>query len=163
MNIAPTDFISCRNLQSVLEFSLSLAIALSGTGLGNIQLVDWKTGRMTIAAQFGFQERFLSFFRHVIATDSCACGRALRTRNTVLIEDIDQDEDLHGCRTILREAGVLRRTVNASHFVEWSALRHPLHALWSAAQACHEGARRLETLGTGERKRDYIFEGKCSR
>jgi hypothetical protein len=29
-------------------------MALSGTGLGNIQLVDWKTGRMTIDAQFGF-------------------------------------------------------------------------------------------------------------
>ena len=162
MNIAPTDFISCRNLQSVLEFSLSRAMALSGTGLGNIQLVDWKTGRMTIAAQFGFQERFLSFFRHVIATDLCACGRALRTRNTVLIEDVDQDEDLHGCRTILREAGV--SAVQSTPLISSSGAL--LGILSTHFGAPHRPVmRELEDLKlwARETKRYYIFEGECSR
>src|SRR5215510_590763 len=53
-------------------------LELSGTALGNIQLMDWSTGCLTIAAQRGFSNEFLRFFHRVTAEDGSACGRAVR-------------------------------------------------------------------------------------
>jgi GAF domain-containing protein len=78
----------CCDLRSVLDCVLSWSLELTGTALGNVQLMDWKTGYLTIAAQRGFDNEFLSFFRLVNAEDGSACGRAKRKRGSIVIEDV---------------------------------------------------------------------------
>jgi GAF domain-containing protein len=99
-------FEHCSDLQSVLDCLLSRSLEITGADLGNIQLMDWKTGYLTIAAQYGFNSEFLSFFRRVKAEDGSACGRALRQRRTILIEDVLLDQEFARCRDIVLQAGV---------------------------------------------------------
>jgi GAF domain-containing protein len=99
-------FQRCSDLQSVLDCLLSRSLEMTGADLGNIQLMDWKTGYLTIAAQYGFNSEFLSFFRRVKAEDGAACGRALRQRSAILIEDVLLDQEFAPCRDIVLQAGV---------------------------------------------------------
>jgi GAF domain-containing protein len=95
----------CSDLQSVLECVLSNGLELTSAALGNIQLMDWKTGNLTIAAQRGFKEDFLSFFRFVRADDGSACGRAMRNRNSIIIEDVMLDREFAPRQSIAVDAG----------------------------------------------------------
>ncbi|HZU89877.1 MAG TPA: hypothetical protein VE993_11520 [Stellaceae bacterium] len=87
----------CCDLQSVLDCILSWGLELTGTDLGNVQLMDWKMGYLTIAAQRGFNNEFLSFFRLVNAEHGSACGRAKRMRNSIIIEDVLFDREFAPC------------------------------------------------------------------
>ena len=98
-------FHNSSDLCSVLNSGLSLALQLSGTDLGNVQLMDWKTGSLTIAAQRGFNDDFLSFFRLVTAACGSACGRAIRERCSIVIEDVLLDREFASYRTISLKAG----------------------------------------------------------
>jgi GAF domain-containing protein len=53
--------------------------------------MDWTTGFLTIVAQQGFDDEFLSFFRVVTVRDGCACGRAARERQPIVIKDVLHD------------------------------------------------------------------------
>jgi GAF domain-containing protein len=83
---------SCTDVPSVLNSTLDRCLALAGTNHGNIQLVDWTSGHLVIAAQRGFSSRFLGFFAHVQAGDSSACGQALRAREAIIITDVENDK-----------------------------------------------------------------------
>jgi GAF domain-containing protein len=95
----------CCDLQSVLDCVLSWSLELTGTALGNIQLMDWQTGYLTIAAQRGFDNEFLSFFRLVNAEGGSACGRAKRKRSSIVIEDVLLDREFAPCRMVALAAG----------------------------------------------------------
>jgi signal transduction protein with GAF and PtsI domain len=95
----------CPDIQSVLDFALSRSLELTGTELGNVQLMDWSTGYLTIAAQRGFNEDFLRLFRFVKAEDGSACGRAIRKRSPIVIEDLLSDREFAPYRTIALDAG----------------------------------------------------------
>jgi GAF domain-containing protein len=97
----------CFGLQPVLDNALSRALELTGTVLGNVQLMDWKTGCLTIAAQHGFNDEFLRFFRRVRANTGSACGRAIRERSSIIVEDVLCDGEFAPYRTIALEAGFL--------------------------------------------------------
>ncbi|UWU69465.1 hypothetical protein N2602_02740 [Bradyrhizobium sp. NC92] len=56
----------------LLQSALSEALVITGQKLGNIQLIDWKTGHLEIMAQQGFSEDFLDCFRRVTIRDGCA-------------------------------------------------------------------------------------------
>ena len=60
---------------------------------------------LTIAAQRGFKQDFLDFFREVSAEDDAACGRALRSGERILIEDVESDAPFAPFRPIARSAG----------------------------------------------------------
>ena len=62
-----------------------------GTDLGNIQLVDPQTGHLVIAVQRRFGIDFLADFASVTVTDESACGRAMRTKQAVMIPDVTTD------------------------------------------------------------------------
>src|ERR1700741_4077225 len=87
----------CADVESVLACALSCSLELSGADLGNIQLMDWRTGELVIAAQHGFDDEFLNFFRRVRAEDGSACGRAMRTRHPVAIVDVLFDPEFAPC------------------------------------------------------------------
>jgi GAF domain-containing protein len=96
---------SCDDLQSLLDLLLSRSLGVTGTVLGNVQLMDWNTGCLTIAAQRGFNDDFLNFFRTVRAEQGSACGRAIRRRSAVVVEDVLRDQEFKPYRTIALKAG----------------------------------------------------------
>jgi PAS domain S-box-containing protein len=96
----------CRDLRVGLDEILGAAIELLRADKGNVQLFDQQEGVLRIAAQRGFEQSFLDFFREVSAQDNSACGRALRSGERAIVEDIeDDDTPLEPLRPIARAAG----------------------------------------------------------
>jgi PAS domain S-box-containing protein len=85
-----------RTLQEGLDVMLTAIIELLGADKGNVQLLEGSgnDGVLRIAAQRGFQPDFLEHFREVSADDDCACGRALRSGQRIIIEDVEADASL---------------------------------------------------------------------
>jgi PAS domain S-box-containing protein len=95
----------CLTMEEGLNEILVAAIELLGADKGNIQLLDQKRGVLTISVQRGFQQEFLDFFREVSTTDDSACGRALRSGQRIVIEDVEQDPPYAPMCSIARTAG----------------------------------------------------------
>ncbi len=95
---------NCTDLQSVLGSILDGSMELTGATLGNVQLMDWETGYLTIATQRGFRQEFLDFFRRVNTDNSSACGRALKQQRAVVIKDVMSDEDFAPYRAVAEQA-----------------------------------------------------------
>jgi GAF domain-containing protein len=95
----------CADLQAALDYALAKGLDVSGTHLGNIQVMDWKRGSLEIKAQRNFHAEFLTVFKHVTVIDGSACARALRAGHTVIIEDVAVDHDFAPYRGIARRAG----------------------------------------------------------
>jgi PAS domain S-box-containing protein len=87
---------------------LKVAIDLTGADKGNIQLFDIASGSLVIAAQRGFDKRFLSFFENVRAGEAATCGAAFETAKRIIAEDVSQSEIFVGqpALDVLIEAGV---------------------------------------------------------
>ncbi len=91
------------SFETAVRVILDDAIALHGAERGNVQL---KAGEnLVIAVQRGFKAPFLNFFAQVNAVDGSACGRALRTGRTVVIPDIELDDEYAPYRAVARAAG----------------------------------------------------------
>ncbi|MBV8800295.1 MAG: GAF domain-containing protein [Alphaproteobacteria bacterium] len=86
-----------------MEAILDDARALNGAEFGSFQLLSGS--RLLIVAQRGFKAPFLRAFRTVANDEGSACGRALKTRKTVLIEDVEADLEFEPFRSVAREAG----------------------------------------------------------
>jgi GAF domain-containing protein len=93
------------NLQALLDCALVHCLDLCGTELGNIQLIDWNRGYLEIKSQHGFCDEFLTFFERVTAREGSACARALRTLDSVVIEDVMVDNDFAPYRSIAYRSG----------------------------------------------------------
>jgi PAS domain-containing protein len=87
---------------------LNAAIRISDAQKGTIQLLDGPTASLVIAAQRGFEPRFLGFFARVGADDVSACAAALRLGHRVVVEDVERSELFAGqpAGRELLEAGV---------------------------------------------------------
>ena len=90
--------------EGLLEM-LSAVIELLGADKGNVQLLDASRQVLTIAAQQGFEQPFLEFFREVSAEVDSASGRALRFGQRIVIEDVEADEGFRPFRRHAAEAG----------------------------------------------------------
>ena len=95
----------CQTMEEGLNEILVAVIELLRAEKGNIQLLHQKRGVLTISVQRGFQQDFLDFFREVSATDDSACGRALRSGQRMVIEDVEQDPPYERMCSIARAAG----------------------------------------------------------
>ncbi len=93
-----------RDLQGGLQQILAAVIDLLGADKGKIQLLDPGRQVLTIAAQRGFDQVFLDFFREVSADDDSTCGRALRLGTPIVIEDVDEDKLFAPYRSAARAA-----------------------------------------------------------
>ena len=78
-------------LEPALLLVLDITMELLGADLGYIQLYDSRDGKLRIAAQRGFETPFLDHFAEVDASSAAAAGRALATRQGVIIEDIEKE------------------------------------------------------------------------
>lgn len=99
-----------------LEEILDAAMSLLGADLGNVQLVNAGTGLLEIAAQRGFEPDFLEFFREVSIEEGTACGRSLRSGQSVMIEDVEADADYAPFREVAAAAGY--RAVHSTPLVD---------------------------------------------
>ena len=88
-----------------LDEILAMAMAELGASMGNIQLLDRNRRTLFIAAQRGFKQDFLDYFRVVSAGDKCACGFALREQKRIIIEDVETDDSFASMRSTARAAG----------------------------------------------------------
>src|SRR5215475_8338976 len=79
------------------------AMALNGAKYGTLQL-PWG-GYLVIVDQRNFGQPFLEKFRKVAREHGSACGRALRSGRTVIIEDTELDEEFAPFRSVARRAG----------------------------------------------------------
>ena len=100
-----TRLMDAVELPRAMEEILVEIIALQGADFGNVQLYDAETSSLRIVAQRGFSDNFLARFRIVDANDDTACGRALRERSRVVIEDVDKDPAFAPNRAIAAQEG----------------------------------------------------------
>ena len=74
-----------------LEAMIDAVMELMGTDMGNFQLMDRERGKLVMAVHRGFGPGYLETFSEVAPGDASACGRALRSRDRVIIEDVEAD------------------------------------------------------------------------
>jgi len=72
--------------EQVCEAALDAALCVTGSDLGNVQLLD-ASGVLRICAQRGFEQRFLEFFAEVKGAES-ACGVALILGRQYSVPDV---------------------------------------------------------------------------
>ena len=97
-----------HDIVGCLKDVLNVAIEISSADKGNIQLLDRESGTLKLATQSGFDDPFVEYFESVNGDDS-ACGVALRTKQRVIVEDINDSEIYAGKHSLetMRKAGVL--------------------------------------------------------
>lgn len=105
LNNASSRLWGIRDLREGLDEMLGAAIELLGADMGNVQVLDAERSVLVVAAQRGFEQPFLDFFREVSTADNSACGRTLRTGARTVIEDIESDEPYAPLRPVARAAG----------------------------------------------------------
>ena len=94
-----------RGLADTLGKFLAMALTIRRTDLGNIQLFNPETRALSIATQRGFDLNFLEYFGTVGTEDECACGRAMRSGEPVVIADVTADPGFTPHRDIAASAG----------------------------------------------------------
>lgn len=78
------------NRGGVLKAVMSQTLAVVGTDMGNVQLVDRVRGGLRIEAHTGLTEDFVDFFGHV-GDDGTSCARAAREVAQVTVRDVETD------------------------------------------------------------------------
>ena len=93
------------SLEEGLSAMLDAVIDLLGAEKGNVQVLDPKTGTLRILVHRGFNQDFLDYFRAVTVNDQSVCGRALRTGERIVVEDVETDEASKPLLAIARASG----------------------------------------------------------
>lgn len=103
---ARADFL-IGNVPSSLNWVVSAALQITGAEMGNLQLADPASGNLYIAAQYGFHRPFLEFFE-CVHENQAACGKALKSRGRIIVEDITESPIFRGTPAleVLLDAGV---------------------------------------------------------
>ena len=91
-------------LQPLLDEVLAAIIALQQADFGCVQLYNPATQALEMAAHHGFQQQFLEHFREC-RDETTVCGRALRSRARVIVEDVWDDPGFSSHRAIADAAG----------------------------------------------------------
>ncbi|MFM8444902.1 MAG: PAS domain-containing protein [Methylococcus sp.] len=105
LNEASNRLWSIAHLEQGLEEMLNATLVLMGADFGNVQLYDAQRKILAIAVHNGFGPEFLNTFREVSTEDESACGRALRSGELVVIDDIDTDLAYAPFRAIAQATG----------------------------------------------------------
>ncbi len=100
-----TKVVEADRLDAPLESILGSMIELLVADFGFIQLHDERTKTLRIAAQRGFEPRFLERFAVVDATSHLACGVALSKCQVVVFEDVEKEPAFAPCLEEAQAAG----------------------------------------------------------
>ena len=79
------------DVDSCLKEILNVAIEITGADKGNIQLLNGDSESLRLVTQIGFEDPFVELFECGDNGDS-ACGVALKSKQPVIVEDIDKSE-----------------------------------------------------------------------
>ena len=95
------------DIPGCLKEILNVAIEISAADKGIIQLLDHESKALTIAAQSGFEQPFLSFFANIEDGES-VWKAAMDSHQRVIVEDIRESKFLAGRPSLpkLEDAGV---------------------------------------------------------
>ena len=93
-----------QTLNDGLGSMLDATMELLNADKGNVQIFDEESRVLRILSQRGFDAEFLELFREVSTDDDTACGRALRTGERVVIEDVESEDSYAPFRPIARAA-----------------------------------------------------------
>jgi PAS domain S-box-containing protein len=99
-----TRLTAAPDLESILDRVLDDAMELQNADFGNFQLYNRETGGLDIVVQRGFSPGFILHFKNVKDSAS-ASGRALKRRERVLIEDVENDPEYAPHLLAARDAG----------------------------------------------------------
>ena len=99
-----THLLAISELKGLLEEVLDATIALQNADFGNIQLYNPETDALDIVAQRGFKQDFLEHFRNVRYIGA-TCGRAMKLRERVIVENVEADVAFAEHRAIAASAG----------------------------------------------------------
>ena len=91
-------------LPAVLDEVLTATIEIQQADFGNVQLYNPESHALEIVSQRGFNAEFLEHFT-AVEHSSAACGRAMRSRSRIVIEDVETDEQFAPHRRIASAAG----------------------------------------------------------
>src|SRR5262249_6806734 len=94
---------STRAFEETIKTILDDVVAFHGAQYGNVQLPVGDN--LVIAAQRGFGPEFLQTFQRVKRDDGCACGRALRLCQSIVISHVENEPDFAPYRNAARRAG----------------------------------------------------------
>ncbi len=75
------------NMPAVLGEIVEAAMAIAGADMGNLQLVDPRSGCLRIVAQRGFDQAYLDFWNSVLEGEG-SCGTALAQGKRQIVEDV---------------------------------------------------------------------------
>ena len=95
------------SLKAALEEVLGTAMAVTGAGMGNIQLYDAESGTLQLFVQHGLRQEFIDYFAIIGAETESACSKALLSGQRVLVENVQTDPAFAPHRAIMAQAGVL--------------------------------------------------------
>ena len=118
------------DLPSVLYEVLDATMELQGADFGDVQLYAEETGTLKIVAHRNVGQEFLDHFETVDASDTSACGLALRAAARIVIEDVNPILNYESHRGIAASTGY--RGVPIDTFVRpqhGQATRHAFHAV----------------------------------
>ncbi len=94
---------AAQTFEEAISTILDDVIAFHGAEYGNVQLPMGE--ELVIVAQRGLAVSFLKRFRRVTKEAGCACGRAFRSRRTVVIRDVAEDPEFAPFLPDARAAG----------------------------------------------------------
>ncbi|HET9715735.1 MAG TPA: HWE histidine kinase domain-containing protein [Pseudolabrys sp.] len=100
-----SQLISCNKVSDTFEALLDSVMSLHAADFGCVQIVDSEGLSARIVAQRGLSDGFLRAFASVSADLPCACGRALKLKSTVVIEDVENDPEFTPFVQIARDEG----------------------------------------------------------
>jgi PAS domain S-box-containing protein len=80
-------FVREGNLKEIFKKVIDTALEITGADMGNIRMVDPKTGRLKITEQRGFQQPLREFCDYP-EEGGCLCDLALKQNQRIIIEDI---------------------------------------------------------------------------
>ena len=98
-----TRLLANKEVQPLLEEALSAVIAIQSADFGLLQLYNPEHS-LEIVAQQGFQRDFLMYFADA-HDETTACGRAMKQRRRVIIEDVEKDAGFEPHRASAASAG----------------------------------------------------------
>jgi PAS domain S-box-containing protein len=104
LSYASTRLWRSHSLGHGLDEMLQTVMELLAADKGHVQLLSDSGDVLTIVSQHGFDQDFLDYFREVSADNESACGRALRSREQVIIADVEADDGYEPFRKLARAA-----------------------------------------------------------
>ena len=100
-----TRLVTTNELQPLLEEVLNATIGLQNSDFGTVQLYRPELGILELVAHRGFDADGIGSFKIVDKHGASSCGRALKLRRSVIVEDVNNDPESADLREAAAELG----------------------------------------------------------